>query len=179
MLQLIVKAKECFDDNAQEFININEQVLTLEHSLISLSKWESKWNIPFLSEDKLDDEKLKDYVRCMSIDKKVDDKVFQTLSDFEIDQINEYISLPMTATTFNNVDGKPNREIITSEIIYYWMITYNIPFECQKWHINRLLTLIRVCDIKNSPQKKMRKNEILNMNRSLNEARKKKLKTNG
>ena len=181
MLHIEISDKEFFDEVNEEFIYIKKRCLNLEHSLISLSKWESKWNVPFLSEKNLSGEKLSDYIKSMSIDKGIDDNVYRSLNPEELAKITEYIGLPMTATTFNDngPQTKINREIITSEIIYYWMIEFNIPFECQKWHLNRLLTLIRVCNIKNSPQRKMKKNEILNMNRSLNEARKQKLNTKG
>ena len=115
----------------------------------------------------------------MTITQNVKDEIYNRLTGDNIKAINDYIDDPMTATTFNDINKKGGREIITSEIIYYWMITNNIPMECQKWHLNRLLTLIKVCTIKNSPAKKMSRQEILNRNRALNAARKKKLNTTG
>ncbi len=116
----------------------------------------------------------------MTLTQNVDPEVYSYLTSSNIDVINQYIDAPMTATTFREEKtGKPNREQVTAEIIYYWMIALNIPFECQKWHLNRLLTLIRVCDIKNSPPKKMSKREIFKRNSALNAARKKQLNTRG
>lgn len=179
MLQLEISDKEFYDEEKEMFINVKGRIIKLEHSLISLSAWESKWNVPFLQEKELTNEKLVDYIRYMCIDKNVDDLLISSLTPYEMNQISSYIEAPMTATTFSKIGGPPNREIITSEIIYYWMIEYNIPFECQKWHLNKLLTLIKVCNIKNSPGKKMKKNEILQMNRALNDQRRKNMKTKG
>lgn len=153
--------------------------LRLEHSLVSISKWESKWCKSFLSTPNKTTEETIDYVKCMCLDE-VDEDVFNGITNDNISKIVEYINSPMTATTFNNTqDSKPNREIITAELIYYWMITLNIPMECQYWHINRLLTLIRVCNIKNSPPKKMGRQELMSRNAALNAARKKQLNTKG
>lgn len=179
MLLLEVSDKELYDEEKEMFFEIKGCTLKLEHSLISMSLWESEWNVPFLTEKNLKGKKLVDYIKFMSIDKNVKDAIFETLSAAELLKISEYIDAPMTATTFREYGGRINREIITSELIYYWMIEYGIPFECQKWHLNRLLTLIKVCNIKNSPQKKMKKNEILEMNRSLNEQRRRKHNTKG
>ncbi len=178
MIVITVPAIEMFNEATQEFIQTKEQVLQLEHSLVSLSKWESKWNKPFLdSADKSIAETL-DYIKCMTITQNVHDDVYTRLSKSNIEAINNYIDAPMTATTFPDNNGH-SREIITSEIIYYWMISLNIPFECQKWHLNRLLTLIRVCNVKNTPPKKMSKREIMSRNAALNAARRKKLNSKG
>ena len=179
MLKIIVPGMEFYDENKNEFIYYNEQVLQLEHSLVSISKWESKWCKPFLSGGDKTTEEIIDYVRCMTITQNVKPDVYQRLTESNIKDINDYIDSPMTATTFNNFNNSGGREIITSEIIYYWMVTFNIPFECQKWHLNRLLTLIRVCNIKNTPPKKMSKSEILARNRELNNARKRQFNTKG
>lgn len=178
MIVITVPAIEMFNESTQEFIQTKEQVLQLEHSLVSVSKWESKWNKPFLdSNDKTIAETL-DYIKCMTITQNIHDGVYNRLSKSNIEAINNYIDAPMTATTFPNNDGH-NKDIVTSEIIYYWMISLNIPFECQKWHLNRLLTLIRVCNVKNTPPKKMSKREIMNRNAALNAARRKKLNSTG
>ncbi len=178
MLVITVPATEMFNDDTQEFIETKEQVLQLEHSLVSLSKWESKWNKPFLdNKDKTLAETL-DYIKCMTITQNVHDEVYNRLSKSNIEAINNYIDSPMTATTFSD-NTKSSREIITSEVIYYWMISLNIPFECQKWHLNRLLTLIRVCNVKNTPPKKMSKKDIMSRNAALNAARRKKLNSKG
>lgn len=180
MLRITVPAVELWDEARQEFIQTKEQTLQLEHSLVSLSKWESRWCKPFLSKDEKTTEQVLDYVRCMTITQNVNPDVYYRLSNDNIQQINAYIDAPMTATTFReDKTGKKGREIITSEIIYYWMIAYNIPPEYQKWHLNRLLTLIRVCDIKNQPPKKRSKRDIMATNAALNAARRKQLGTRG
>ena len=179
MLKITVPAMEYYDEVNNEFIEFKEQVLQLEHSLVSISKWEAKWHIPFLDGKDKTFEQLIDYVRCMTITQNVNEEVYSRLTESNIKDINDYIENPMTATTFSDNRQTPNREIITSEVIYYWMVSFNIPFECQKWHLNRLLTLIKVCNVKNNPPKKMSRNEILQRNKALNEARKKKLNTKG
>ena len=180
MLRIIIPSTEMWDEVNEKFVDSKELVLQLEHSLVSLSKWESKWCKPFLSKENKTFEETIDYIRCMTINQHVPDEVYNCLTGENIREINEYISAPMTATRFSNdVMGKGSREQITSELIYYWMIALNIPFECQKWHINRLLTLIRVCNIKNQPSKKMSRREIMRRNTALNAARRKKLRTNG
>ena len=179
MLKITVPEMEFYDEDNNEFIMFNEQVLQLEHSLVSISKWESKWHIPFLDGKDKTLEQIIDYVRCMTITQNVKPEVYNRLTEDNLKAINDYIENPMTATTFSDSNQRPSREIITSEIIYYWMVSFNIPFECQKWHLNKLLTLIKVCNIKNSPPKKMSRQEILSRNRALNEARKKNLNTRG
>ena len=180
MLRIIIPSTEMWDEVNEKFVYSKEYVLQLEHSLVSLSKWESKWCKPFLSKENKTFEETIDYIRCMTINQNIPDEVYNCLTGENIREINEYISAPMTATRFSNdAIGKGSREQITSELIYYWMIALNIPFECQKWHINRLLTLIRVCNIKNQPSKKMSRREIMSRNTALNAARRKKLRTNG
>lgn len=179
MLRITIPAAEQWDERKQEFISTKECSIQLEHSLVSLSKWESKWNKPFLGKDDKTEEEIIDYVRCMTITQNVDPNVYYAMSNDNIKAIRDYIDEPMTATTFRDAGGKSNKEIITSELIYYWMIALNIPFECQKWHLNRLLTLIRVCNIKNQPDKKMKPNEIMKQNAALNAARRKKMNTKG
>lgn len=178
MLKITIPGLEYYDEIKNEFVYYNEQVLQLEHSLVSISKWESKWCKPFLSGNDKTTEQIIDYIRCMTITQNVNPDVYNRLTEQNIKAINEYIDHPMTATTFFDEKGG-SREIITSEIIYYWMVAFNIPFECQKWHLNRLLTLIKVCNVKNNPPKKMSRHEILSRNKALNEARKKELKTKG
>ena len=180
MLQITVPATECWDDKKQEFISIKEQTLQLEHSLVSLSKWESKWCKPFLHTDNKTDEEVLDYIKCMTITQNIDESIYDRLTSSNIEAVMDYISAPMTATWFSN-EKKPgvSREKTTSELIYYWMTALNIPMECQKWHLNRLLTLIRIAGEKNQPPKKMNKNDILKQNRALNARRKAKYKTRG
>ena len=162
MLRIVVPlTPEGWDEEKQEFVQPEEQVLELEHSLISLSKWESKWCKSFLDNKGLTDEETMDYIKCMTLTDGVSDDVYSKLTNDNVTQINNYIAAPMTATTFNDKQkGKGGKEIITSELIYYWMIALNIPFECQYWHLNRLITLVRVCNIKNAPPKKRSKSDI-------------------
>lgn len=182
MLRITIPAVEQWDEAKQEFVNTKEQTLQLEHSLVSLSKWESKWKKAFLSKKEKTYEETLDYIKCMTITQNVDPDVYYRLTRKNIEQINDYISDPMTATYFSDdkeSSNKPNRETVTAELIYYWMIALNIPPEYQKWHLNRLLALIRVCEIKNSPPKKRSKRDIMRQNAAINAARRKRLNTRG
>lgn len=183
MLRITIPATELWDENKEEFITIKERTLQLEHSLVSLSKWESKWCKPFLSKDIKTEEETLDYIRCMTITQNVDPDVYNFIPNNILEEIKEYIDAPMTATWFNDdkngKGGKGNSEQITSELVYYWMIAQNIPFECEKWHLNRLLTLIKVCNVKNQPPKKMSKKALMSRNAALNAARRKQLNTKG
>ena len=183
LIKVPANIREDYDDSTGEFIYTiveKEQILALEHSLVALSKWESKWCKSFLSNKEKSREEITDYVRCMTITQNVNPEVYDRLSKENVEQIRQYIEAPMTATYFSeDKSSKKNNEVVTSELIYYWMIALNIPFECQKWHINRLLTLIRVCNIKNQPPKKRSRREILSSNAALNAARRKKLNSRG
>lgn len=179
MLPLTIKEAEYFDDEKQEFIKINEQHLRLEHSLVSISKWEAKWKKPFLSKEPKTHEETIDYIRLMTITQNVNPLVYTFLPNEVIDQVQEYIDDPMTATTIKTEHKPGKQEIVTSELIYYWMANYNIPFECEKWHLNRLLCLIGVCNAKNEKPKKMPRNEIYNNNKALNAARRAKAHSKG
>ena len=180
MLQITIPAVEEWDEFKQEFVTTKEQTLCLEHSLVSLSKWESKWCKSFLSRNDKTYEETLDYIKCMTITQNVNPEVYNHLTADNIEEVNRYIEAPMTATRFSeDKTGKNNHEVVTAELIYYWMIALNIPFECQKWHLNRLLTLIRVCNIKNAPPKKTSKREITSRNAALNAARRQKLGTSG
>lgn len=173
---------ENWDEEKQEFVLPEYKTIRLEHSLVSLSKWESKWGKPFLKtlEKALSSEETIDYIKCMTITQNVDSDVYTHLTRKNIEDVHSYIDASMTATTFTNTEkGKINGEVITAEIIYYWMISLNIPIEFQKWHLNRLLTLIRVCSIKNGPVKKMSKADVAARNRELNAIRRKKFNTKG
>lgn len=179
MLYVTIPETEWFDEKNQIFVNTKEQKLQLEHSLVSMKKWESKWKKPFLDNNGKNREEIIDYIRCMTITQNVDSNIYNAITDEIILQITDYINDPMTATTINERQGRVNRNIITAEIIYYWMVSFNIPFECQKWHLNSLLTLIKVCSIKQQPNKKMSKRDIYNRNRMLNDSRKARLNTRG
>lgn len=180
MLKITIPEMEGYDERTNEFYSVKEQTLSLEHSLVSISKWESKWHKPFISKDAKTNEEILDYIRCMTLTQNVDPMLYNVIPLSAINAVNDYIDDPMTATWFSEDNkGRGSREIITSEVIYYWMTALNIPFECQKWHLNRLLTLIRVCNAKNNPGKKMSKREILSRNKSLNAARRKAHRTRG
>lgn len=179
MLQIIIPATELFNEKNGEFVKSKEQILQLEHSLVSLSKWESKWSKPFMTKAEKTLEETIDYIRCMTITQNVDYDVYNCITNEIIKEVSDYIEEPMTATTFGKNNNISNREIITAEIIYYWMVALTIPFECQKWHLNRLLTLINVCNIKNQPKKKMGKKDLYSQNRAINAARKSNLNTTG
>ena len=181
MLQITVPiSPEIWDEKNEEFIEPKTVSLQLEHSLVSISKWESKWHKPFLSKEPKTVEETIDYIKCMTLTQNVKSEVYDHLSKENIEEINAYIDDPKTATPFSK-DRKSarSREIITSELIYYWMIALNIPFECQKWHLNRLLTLIRVCEVKNTPGKKMSQREVLNQYAAINAANRKRFNTKG
>lgn len=181
MLQIVIPIKpERWDEKNQVFIEPEVRVLQLEHSLVSIDKWESKWCKPFLSKKDKTDEEIIDYVKCMTITQNVNPEVYNHLTNENIQQIKDYIAAPMTATTFSDAsDKKASREVVTSEVIYWWMIVNNIPFECKKWHINKLITLIRVCSAKNSPRKKRPTKQIASNNYALNMARRKQLNSKG
>lgn len=179
MLVLPIKETEFYDEKSNQFIYIKARDLRLEHSLISIYKWESIWQKPFLSEVKTYEQSI-DYIRCMTLDTDVDPNVYKCLKASDIKIIEKYISSPMTATWFSDSGkNKKSNEVVTAEIIYYWMISLGIPFECQKWHLNKLLTLIKVVSLKNAPTQKMSKKDILNQNRALNAARRAKMNSKG
>lgn len=180
MLQITIPAVELFDETMNEFVSTKEQTLQLEHSLVSLQKWESKWCKPFLSKREKTAEELLDYVKCMTITQNVDPNIYSFLTNENLKEINSYIEAPMTATTINeDKKAKSNREVVTAELIYYWMFSLNIPFECRKWHLNQLITLVKVCSIKNQPPKKTSKKDLLSRNAALNAARRKQFNTTG
>ena len=166
-----------WDEEKQEFIALKKPVtLQLEHSLVSVSKWESRWKKSYLSTPQKTTEEAIDYVRCMTLTKNIDPKVYYFLTNENIAQITNYIKDPMTATTFSQNKKRPgssNRKKTTAETIYFQMISFGIPVEFQKWHLNRLLTLIKVCDIEGSPKQKMSKGEILRQNAAINAKRRK------
>jgi hypothetical protein len=182
MLQLTIPAHEYYNQRTGEFGYTHDTTIQLEHSLVSISKWESKWRKPYLGNEQKTRTQYIDYIRCMTITQNVDPMVYGFITDKQFKQIDDYINAPMTATWFSEKPGNrpPTKPIvITSEIIYYWMIALNIPVEFQKWHLNRLLTLIRVCNEKNAPARKRDKKAMLEERRALNDARRKRLNTRG
>lgn len=188
MLTVTIPAKEGWDENTQEFVHTKEQTLCLEHSLVSLSKWESKYHKPFIGTENKTQEELLYYIQCMTITQNVDPAVYSLLGQKELEEINNYITDGRTATWFNEpkttapTTRHAKSETVTSELIYYWMISFQIPFECQRWHLNRLLTLIRVCKIKEqqgNKSGKMSKRDILSQNAALNAARRSRMHSKG
>lgn len=181
MLEINVPTVELYDENSGQFINIRGQTLKLEHSLISLAKWESIWKKAFLvPKQNMSPGETISYLKCMTITQNVNPVIFDEIYRTRIKEVFEYIEDPTSATTFRKEKAKwINREIITAEIIYYWMTAFNIPFSCEKWHLNRLLTLINVCNVKNQPKKKISRSELLRRNHSLNSARRQTLNTPG
>ena len=179
-ITITIPGRDMFDPATQRFITTKEQKLSFEHSLLSIVKWESKWHKPYLSRDPKTDEENIDYIRCMCLTPNVDPNVFYAIDEKSAQAIADYIANPMTATTIKKDDKRPSREIITNELIYFWMTQFNIPFDpCQKWHFNRLMMLIQVAAVKNQPSKKMSKKDILSRNAALNAQRRAHMGTHG
>lgn len=180
MLNVLVPAIRLWNPETEEFTYTTPVSIQLEHSLISLSKWEARWHKPFLSKKQKTPEELLDYIRCMTLTQNVNPNLYNNLPGSVIDQIISYMNEEQHATTFSNLaNERHGAEVVTAEIIYYWMVSFGIPFECQKWHLSRLMALIRVCSIKNAPPKKMSQSELRNRNRALNDARRKSLHSRG
>lgn len=180
MLKVTIQGEEFFDEENKVFVTNELATIELEHSLISMSKWESKWEKPFLGKEEKTTEETISYMKCMTLTPDVPDELYHKLSRENIEAINEYITAKMTATWFaEEKNNSRAREVITTELIYYWMISLNIPMECEQWHVNRLFTLIQVCNKKNSPAKKLSRSEIAARNRELNAQRKAQLGTRG
>lgn len=181
MLTIVVPEQELFNEKTEEFITIPPSTLVLEHSLVSISKWEARWKKPFYERKEKTVQEIIDYIRCMCITKNVPAMTFNYLGDANLKKIQDYISDSMTATTFSDSRKGPNKQrIITSELIYYWMISNGIPMDCEKWHLNRLLTLIHIFDVEgNASKNKMSKKDIYSQNAALNAARRAKAKSHG
>lgn len=181
MLTIEISPKEFWDAEKETFIYSKSYTLNLEHSLISISKWEAKWQKLFLHDPRTPEETL-DYIKCMTLNT-VPDEAYNMLSRENIETINDYIQSSQSATNISDLAPDPssrgNGERVSSELIYYWMVALTIPFECQKWHLNRLITLIKICNIKNQPAKKMKRQEILQRNAELNKKRREQLGSKG
>lgn len=180
MLRLIVSGTESFDEKTGEFVIVGGTVLELEHSLVSLSKWESIHEKAFLGKEQKTSEEVLSYIRCMAIDPEIAPEVFNQLSEANYEAINDYLNAKRSATYFQDPPGAPpTREVVTSELIYHWMTVFGIPFETETWHLNRLFNLIRICNMKQNKPKKMSRAEIASRNREINEQRKKQYGTSG
>lgn len=181
MLQITIPAERGFDEIKEEFIMFPATTLRLEHSLISIQKWEAKWHKSYLNSKEFTIEEQLDYIRCMSLDPNFDMSVFRRLKVSDYEKIRDYMTNPMTATVIHRYkdQGGSSGQFVTAELIYYWMTEFGIPFECNKWHINQLLTLIEVCSIKQSPGKKMNRRDAAAMRAAANESRRKKLGSRG
>lgn len=179
MLELTIHGEEHFDEEKEIFFTVGDVKVELEHSLASISKWESVWEKPYLGPTEKTYEETLSYVKMMAVSNNVDDTLLAAFTSEHYEAINTYINAKMTATWFNDKNQKPSREVITAEIIYYWMVSLQIPFECQHWHLSKLLALIKVCSQKNAPAKKMGKSDLAAQNRALNEQRKRDMRTRG
>lgn len=185
MLKITIPDVHGWDSNNEEFIDIKGATLILEHSLVSLQKWEAKWNKPYLGKQEKTQEEVIDYIRCMTMTKassEVDPRLYNYIPKETVEKIAAYINAPMTATTFSNLgsgNGPAGKEVITAEIVYYWMIKMGVPIEFRKWHLNQLMTLLKVCEIKEAPQKKMGRGDLNARNKALNAKRRAALHTHG
>src|SRR3954469_7080143 len=180
MLTITVPGQEVYDESTGLLSTVNDVHLELEHSLVSLSKWEQIFEKSFIGTETKTNDELFAYMQCMVTTPDYPAEVWLRLSEENVEKINDYISAKMTATTFLDPPGAPKtREVITAELIYYWMTVFNIPFECQHWHLNRLFTLIRVCNVKQSKPKKMSSAEASRQRAELNAQRRAKYGTSG
>lgn len=181
MLEINIPAKEIWDETTETFLSLKPVTLYLEHSLLSVSKWESKWKKPFMSREQKTQEEAMDYIRCMTINKNVPNDAYKCLSNKDMESINEYLNDPQTATWFPDDKRKSkSNEQVTSELIYYWMVACQIPFRpAETWPLNRLLTLIKICDVKNEKPKKMSRNSVMKQNSALNAARRSRAHSRG
>ena len=178
MLRIKIPAAKGWDPIKEEFIDLPETTLNLEHSLLSMSKWESIYHKPFLSRQEKTREETIEYIKCMTMDEDVDPYVYYMLTEDNLNAISDYIENPMTATTVREQKGQ-SRRIITNEVLYFQMFSYGIPKECENWHLNRLITLLKVFNAETAPQKSMSKTEILERNHKLNMQRRAMLNSKG
>lgn len=179
--KLHIEAFELYDQRTGEFISdVESQTITIKHSLLSLSKWEAKWKVNFIGNNSLTKEMIVDYIKCMTMTKNVDDRLYMFITDKNMQDVMEYIKDPMSATKIKETPGSGgSNQLITSELIYAWMAMSQIPFECEKWHLNRLLTLIRAYGVESNPKKKMKTGDVLRSNHAVNAARRAKHHSRG
>jgi len=179
-LTVTFPGRDLYDQESGKFITIEKTMVTLEHSLISVAKWESKWKRSYFIKEPMTLEQSIDYISCMCLTKNIDPKIFRTMDKETAQKISDYIADPMTATTINRRNKRPSRKIITNEVIYFWMCNFGIPFDpCQKWHLNRLMTLIDVAAAEEAGEQKMPRREMLQQRAMLNAQRKAKYNTHG
>lgn len=181
MIEILIPGSEVYDEAIEEFRIVKPATLRLEHSLVSISKWESKWKKPFLVRGSKTREETVDYFRCMTLTQNVSQDLYACIPPEEEMRILEYMNENLSATTFREVPGTPpNLQIVTSEVIYFQMASYGIPFDpCQKWHLSRLMALLRIAKLENSPKKKMPMSDVMSRNAAINAARKKALNSRG
>lgn len=180
-LRIEVKSEEEWDEVTETFQQGVYDILLLRHSLVSIDEWESKWHKAYFGSAKKTNEEAMDYIRCMTLNRDVDPIVYQHLTQADIQKISAYLEDPMTATTFREDKSKKRGrpETITAEIVYFWMLEYGIPFECRYWHINKLLTLVRVCNVKNSKPEKKSQKQLLQEHAAINARNRQLLHTRG
>lgn len=180
MLVLSIGDEEFFDESTSKFVKKPGIIVEFEHSLVSLSKWESKHEKPFLSGDEKTDDEILDYIRCMIISPGDSAEILSRMNQKDVDAVTTYIDSKQTATTFGNLPERKGRgETITNELIYYWLVAFEIEWEAQYWHLNRLFSLIKICNIKNSKPKPMSKSEIAARQRELNAQRRRETGSRG
>lgn len=183
ILHITIPGKENWDSVKEEFIYEEDAELYLQHSLVTVAEWEARWKISFLDTDNKTPEQITDYIKIMTINQnEVDDSVYKRLTKENLDEINRYLKDEMSATTITD-HGTPEsngrNEIITAEIVYYWMFSHNVPVEFENWHFNRLITLLKTCNIKSNPDNKMTKQETAKMYAEMNKARRQKYNSKG
>lgn len=182
MLELHLPAEEVFDRKESKIYKLPEITLRLEHSLLTISKWETIWELPFLSEEKKTNDQLHSYVSIMA-GGNLEEETLNRLGQSHYEKLNTYLNAKHSATWFSDPPNqRKSTQTVTSELIYFWMTTYNIPFECENWPFARLMNLIRIASIKNDPdkgKKKRNKSQMLSERAMLNQKRREELGTTG
>jgi hypothetical protein len=180
MLTITVLGEEHWDQENEKFVYPDSFKLELEHSLVSLSKWESKWEVPFLGEKPKTTEMVLDYIECMILTPDPPADWISKLSKENIEEITAYFDSKQSATWFNDHHPEPKTgETITSELVYYWLDICDIDWQAQYWHLNRLLTLVKIHTVKQAKPKPMSRSEMLRRRRALNKQRLKEMEEGG